>query len=73
MTSAEHIVRTLRSTGASAATFDEKLILANGLLCAPDGCNFPDRFRFVIDWLSGDGRCVTSESPLPLLPAKEGF
>ena len=46
--------RTLRATGASAATLDEKVRLAFALVDADkQQCIFPDRHRFVLEWLCG--------------------
>ena len=51
--SIEHASRTLRSTGASAASPENKLRLAEAILTAPDDSCFPDRHRFILDWLCG--------------------
>ena len=45
--------RALRSTGAQAASTEEKLTLATELLEGGEHCIFPDRHRFVLDWLCG--------------------
>ena len=45
--------RALRSTGENAISLDEKLRLAVALVGAEEQCVFPDRFRFVFDWLCG--------------------